>query len=1048
MGVLIEGGHVGRRDGSNRVRSVIRYAWFVWLWVGLGCGWPAAAGELSFESLGDDFPQDRIQCVLRGRYGFLWLATQRGLIRFDGHEVIWYRHDPEDAESLAAGSVHVLAEDGNGDLLVGTDSGLCLLDREYGRFERIPWPDDEERRVWSLCDDGQGGIWVGTDRGLFHFADGAFSFSYEMTVTAIARDKDGVIWAGTNQEGLFRRESEGGDFQPVDGVAAEHIADIRIGERGVWFAGMDAGLWYWSRVDNRFFQLPGTEAFVVSDLSLAADTLWAGSRQALLRIEPDPEARFSLQTVDLVKDGLKPGIAALLADEDDLLWVATDQGGLERADLRARRFDFVSFEGEEVQSMAAVADGLWIGTKYNGVQWLERSTEKKKVVHPEVVVRDVEPIAGTKAAWVGTDRGLLKVDRELGLIDTWVSGRRVWRVFPGKDSGLWLGTDNGLLGFEPKTEVEHAIAPGEAPVGLSGRIVTAIVSDQKGGLWVGTYDGGLTHVDASMKTRHIRKDKGLDGLRSDDILHLFYDHHPSLREDALWIATQSGGLHRYQPETERWTVYGRHNGFPEDAFSAVSVEPNGMVWAVSGLGLLRFHPDQPGYRIYRDEDGLLYGGAVPGALWAEFDNNQLWLGGTDGLSLVHTQLLGREAPPRILITGLETSGQHERDLIPTDEPLVFGPEVKSFTLKYAVVDFRGVEHQQLAFHRDFIDETWVEQAGSGSINYTRYLSLGGRAGLAFKATDANGVPTEASMVIQMLPPWWMRLLPLWVVLGLAFLITLVYFVFSLRERRLRARLQQAAELAEQRRVLAEERAEVAEERGRLAHAEQRRQEEYAVLVREHMDRVATEIANDLHDGPLATLTGLGYRLRDIYQQDTLLSADTATGLEAVAQQTLPSVCRELRQVCGDLLMPDFRYGLIAELENYLDNLTARCPSLQVHTDWGNSEPELGFESRSALYRIARTLLKNVVDHSGAETLHVRLSQSTDVVILDIRDNGSGFQVPSGWDDFKAEKHYGMYMADTLARSRAGTMTVASQLGQGTHVVVSLPKQSEQGGEHD
>jgi hypothetical protein len=109
----------------------------------------------------------RVQAIVQDRTGFIWFGTNNGLNRYDGYNVVAYRHDPPNPHSLSGNFVEDLYEDRSGTLWVGTRSGLNAFDRRTERFTRY-WHDPADPQslssdwVWAIAEDQRGRLWIGT----------------------------------------------------------------------------------------------------------------------------------------------------------------------------------------------------------------------------------------------------------------------------------------------------------------------------------------------------------------------------------------------------------------------------------------------------------------------------------------------------------------------------------------------------------------------------------------------------------------------------------------------------------------------------------------------------------------------------------------------------------------------------------------------------------------------------------------------------------------------------------------------------------------------
>ena len=460
------------------------------------------------------------------------------------------------------------------------------------------------------------------------------------------------------------------------------------------------------------------------------------------------------------------------------------------------------------------------------------------------------------------------------------------------------------------------------------------------------------------------------------------------------------------------------------------------MWVHTGVGLVALEPDTGVHVLYRAYDGVRVGSAIPGVRFRNPESGEILFGGASGLISFQGETLPAPQPPEIIFTSLKKNGREVAHLLLPGEAVHLGRRDRSFSLQFAVLDYLAREDQRFAYRRDKIDDDWVVSENRGLVDYTRYLGLGGEDRLLVRGTSGNGIWREATLEVSFEPPLWITWLPLILPLGLIALIGVIYTLISLREKRTRARLEAKARQAEEKRVIAEERARISERQRELARRERLVQEEHTRILQHHLDRVSTEIANNLHDGPLSKLHGLGFRLREMSRADR--SAQPREDLRKVAEESLPEVCHHLRNICGVLLLPDFRDGLALELDAYADVIEGMHPGLTIDRDLKEAGAGWSNEQKAVIYRIFRTLLDNVGKHARATLARVRFDQQSGQLRLRIEDNGCGFEVPGEWETLKQQKHYGMYMADYFTRSMGGRFTVESMPGQGTTITVTVP----------
>ncbi len=311
---------------DDDVRAILEDASGV-LWVGTRQGGlnkldlkPAKFETVSSRSDGGRRPgvaagpgNDRIRALAEDASGRLWIATAEGLDRYDAATGRFdrFRHGGDPA-SLPSNDVHRLLIDRAGVLWIGAGSGLSRFDEGTGfAAYRLDddGSDDGDKPVTTLLEDRAGNLWVGRIAGLDrldrerrvverlrHSNADPRSLS-ESFVTVVYEDSESVLWVGTHNGGVNRREGAGGGFEHFRNDPREP----------------------YSLSNNRVFAIH----------QQASGALWIGTASGLNQLRPDGTFRRYLEA-----DGLPhPQIAAILDDSQGRLWIATGLG-LARLDPR------------------------------------------------------------------------------------------------------------------------------------------------------------------------------------------------------------------------------------------------------------------------------------------------------------------------------------------------------------------------------------------------------------------------------------------------------------------------------------------------------------------------------------------------------------------------------------------------------------------------------------------------------------------------------------------------------------------------------------------
>ncbi|HET6352652.1 sensor histidine kinase [Streptomyces sp.] len=227
-----------------------------------------------------------------------------------------------------------------------------------------------------------------------------------------------------------------------------------------------------------------------------------------------------------------------------------------------------------------------------------------------------------------------------------------------------------------------------------------------------------------------------------------------------------------------------------------------------------------------------------------------------------------------------------------------------------------------------------------------------------------------------------------------------------------------------------------------------------IYMRRQADRLA---ATERREGTLAERQRLSMEIHDtlaqsLSSQQMLLQAAERTWdsdpaaarghvrtAESIAERSLA----EARRFVHDLAPADLAEG--GGLDEALRTLAVResTGSLQVRFHRDGTPVPLPDRVQSALLRIAQGALANVREHAGATTAALTLSHLDDQVVLDIADDGRGFEPSGARADARAntragDRGHGLPAMRARVRQLGGTLTVESTPGQGTVLSAAIP----------
>jgi signal transduction histidine kinase/ligand-binding sensor domain-containing protein len=329
--------------------------------------------------------------ILEDRKGALWVGTEYGLIRLDvdRKQLVRYRHNSSDPDSLPADWVLALFEDGENGIWVGTaNAGVARFSADpppFRRYKRSYMPSALFRTDYVVFayEDTHGVIWAGTKGAINRINLKTDSFDVQpigenTEVGSIAEDRAGQFWIGTFDGSLFR-------FNPItrgwvsyphhagaSACANNEVRALLVDRQGTLWAGAGDSLCSFDPAANQFRSYRiGVPAPAEID-ALAEDpsgVIWIGSRQAgLYRFDP-ATARFTAFRHSAASDSLSDdGVTSVLVDRSGAIWAGT-LSGLNRLDPRTGKFSAYlardGLPGSLINGIVEDAGGdLWITTSY------------------------------------------------------------------------------------------------------------------------------------------------------------------------------------------------------------------------------------------------------------------------------------------------------------------------------------------------------------------------------------------------------------------------------------------------------------------------------------------------------------------------------------------------------------------------------------------------------------------------------------------------------------------------------------------------------------
>ena len=777
----------------------------------VGTGAPAVFRHVSLEQ---GLSQAAVRSLFQDSRGFLWVATEDGLNRFDGYDFTVFRNDPLDPESIPDNGPTSFAEGKGGVLWIGTvDRGLARLDLSTMKFRRyLPDPSNPKAlppsQVAAVLEDRSGRLWVGTTGGglLRLAADGASFEAFRPDpanpkgfpsafVLALAEDPSGALWVGTGGQGLLKLDAATGrvlerydrDPRRPDVPVNAVVTDVHVDRKGiVWiaagvFARLDpatGSITAWRNDPSDPAAFPSRQA-----RRLAEDQrgrIWIATENGIVCFDPESE-RFSTFR-NRPEDGSSlPSnrVMTVLVDRSGLLWAGLDGSGLAVLDLEGSPFRTFRYQpGREngitapiVRAVHEAKDGtLWLGLSGGGLNALDPQTGRVRAFRAGPPPRglsteDVWNVTVDEAgiAWAATlGGGLNRVDPRTGEVRVFrgaaagLSSDALRVVVEGRDGALWLGTaGGGLCRFDRTRETCTCFRNDpDDPASLSNDVVRAVHEGPTGTLWAGG-DGGINRLDRATGrfTRFLDDPARPETAGMPRVYGLWESP-----DGIVWAGTPRG-LVRLDPKSGAVSRFRQADGLPNESVYSVLPGEAGTLWVSTNRGLVRVTPSADGksaaFRTFGAADGL-QSDEFNGGSFHRGPSGTLWFGGILGVTGVRPADVRDDpfAPPVALLSFSRLGKKLPPSEWLPSRSVVLGPREGFFSVSFSALSFRGAAKCRYAWKLEGLDESWVDGGTRRRADYTSVPP--GEYLFRVKAANEDGAWNEegASLRIVVRPPWW------------------------------------------------------------------------------------------------------------------------------------------------------------------------------------------------------------------------------------------------------------------------------------------------------
>ncbi len=740
-----------------------------YLWLLLCCVLPSIlfsqeGKQISFRHLTVEhgLSQNSVVSIAQDSIGYLWMATQDGLNKYDGKTFQIFNKQFDDVTRPTYSKLGKTYVDKSGELWIISSSGkLEKFNRKTEEFKQVSsiYPtscisqDDKGNHYFGTFGNGlfsinsnskdtlqlfkeelksidifeilsgQDALYFTTSNGVFKIKDNSLKIietdSDTKNFSAMAISKAQTIWLGSFTNGLFYKTKNAKSFKKLihpELPANLNIQDILVDDsQRIWMATYGDGLYILDRLQDDVLHFIAEKnnpfALQYDDvLCLYKDytgTIWLGTDGAGLSYYDEHLKKFNVITnAQTPQDVNVDVVRAIAIDDQKTMWLGTSGKGLTAINESLGIFKTLTEQNSEVSGNRIMSlyfqnGNLWIGHQGNGLQSLDASA---KFTNYQAL-----------------------------------QNQTIWKIYPNSDNQFWLCTqDSGVVLFDKEMGIIKAYNRGNSV--LSSNNIRTIEKGNGNDFWIGTEDEGLFKLNVA--TDSIQK----IGTITDKIKSLYFDG------NALWVGTNGNGLKRYHPNSKTVETYNQDNGLPNGVIYAILPSENGSLWLSCNKGIFGFDliDGSPNIELYGSYNGLQAFEFNTGAYFKSEDGT-FYFGGLEGVNWFRPNTLTyNKKAPKTVISKFEIFNKDQ----PQKENANYRYDQNTMTFTFAGLHFSQPEHNDYKYRLTNLDKDWVDAKNSTTAHYTNLPPND----YEFQVISSNydGVWNEipATYTFTILKPWY------------------------------------------------------------------------------------------------------------------------------------------------------------------------------------------------------------------------------------------------------------------------------------------------------
>ena len=1034
-----------------------------WVMGALGFCGPLCAQQFITTRYADDsgLPSRMVWSVTQDQGGFIWVAGNNGLFKFDGQKFTPYMARLKDTVGLRDNKITALLQSTDERLWVGTPKGLHVLQNDtISYIKLIDNPSDEQQYILDVFEDKDNDLWVATYGGLFlvepslnviRFLSEADNTVSQGVVWSVNQDLQGRIWVAGKDGPYLLEDKQAFTFKKLslqargsDSLKKVNYFEYLPYNDSIYLATSNNGILKAKLSNDTIFSIDtfldaqGKELppfFIENAMIDREGYVWITTAKQGFK-------KFQFSTGRLLEEEVvsKNGFLNISGASKDIyedrqgnFWISNTNGLYKLSEDRSAINTFPprylndclnDFYG--IYAMTEDKGGhLWITTPSQLYRLKKSDILEEKCPEDYLLIEDENMhfarhlyIDDQNRLWIGADGGLfitqldtnyepgkfIRLGQEQGFPHNWS-----YDIHQVAKHTFWVGNYAGLVKISfPKGDLtQPSIKVFESSKERSDALVNAqsmeLEQDVDGNLWVGTFSGLsrlLKESEGGSFQNYSSSYGGFSGLSNNAIKKVYRD-----REDRLWIATQRG-LNLYEGSKDQFRQFGYAEGLPSEYVLGIQQDSEGFLWIGTTNGVIKTIYDGNTKALTQIEhftyqDGLADNIPYRNSILIDEDD-RVFIGSREGISVLRSS--GRVAEVAdfgLVITDIKTSQKKD----PGFKSVLKKIEDKTLLLKHfensLTVNYAALDFLDPKYnrYRHKLLPVDEEWVNTGNTSELSFYNLSpGDYELVLEGANSVGVWSDNPIRLQI------KIAPPFWRSNWAFLLYLLTTAIILRffyVLRVRKKVQEVRQQAMLEQALVEEREQLRQENAADFHDELGSK---VTKISLYLTLAERSLQND--EDPLPWFS----KIRDHIK-----------GLSGSFRDLLWVIDPQKDSLSDTLLrLKDFGEELFQDGE-----VNFRTHGLDLSQNGVSLDPQ----TRKQLVMIFKEAMTNSLKYSNSNEVDLILESNTSDSTITLVDNGSGFDLSS------KSKGRGLLNMKNRANKIAAELTIESSVA-GTRVRLS------------